>query len=400
MKHLLRLALIGSALPLAGCMTTGTNMHGDFACRAPNGTCAPMSSIDAKAVAGMGASAQPIGGIVDPAMPREGRMVTASADGTPPGRTADRVLRVVFPAHIDASGIYHDELTAHAVIERGAWTDGLTGGRQSPVTTATIADRAVPDASSSKLASLDEVIAARAASGKPGAMSAPVPGAARPSEPQAVRTPVSLRSTAAIDLREAAAAATAGPVSGLDPNFDTPDVSAIEASDTVPATGTCVAFHMVRWHGHAYRRPFKAPCPVEVAAAADARTPAVVARPGTTAALNRASIERTAAPVSVATVAPPVASPATLATSTLPSATATTSNSPTALLSPAPSTPRFAPTADPKVAAARVSSLAAPVVDGQVALGRDAAHAAVPPELGSLFAGGAPAAAQGVGAPR
>ena len=68
--------------------------------------------------------------------------------------------------------------------------------------------------------------------------------------------------------------------------------------------------------------------------------------------------------------------------------------------SPAPSTPRFAPTADPKVATARVSSLAAPVVAGQVALGHDAAHAAVPPELGSLFAGGAPAAAQGVGAPR
>ena len=128
MKHLLRLALIGSALPLAGCMTTGTNMHGDFACRAPNGTCAPMSSIDAKAVSGLGAGTQPVGGIADPTVPREGRVVTASADGSPPGRTSDRVLRVVFPAHIDASGIYHDESTAHAVVEHGGWTDGLTGG--------------------------------------------------------------------------------------------------------------------------------------------------------------------------------------------------------------------------------------------------------------------------------
>ena len=85
MKNALRVVLVGAALPLAGCMTTGTNMHNDFQCRAPNGTCAPLSAIDAKAVAGLGASAQVTGGIVGPALPREGRVANASADGSPPG---------------------------------------------------------------------------------------------------------------------------------------------------------------------------------------------------------------------------------------------------------------------------------------------------------------------------
>lgn len=133
MRIPLRLALLGSLVPLAGCMTTGTNMHNDFACRAPNGTCAPMSVIDGKAVAGMGAMAQPIGGIVDPAMPREGRAVTASADGSPPGRTADRVLRVVFPAHIDASGIYHDEALL--------WVEHLVGDLHQPLHIGDAGDR-------------------------------------------------------------------------------------------------------------------------------------------------------------------------------------------------------------------------------------------------------------------
>ena len=139
----LKLILIGGALlPLAGCMTAGTNMHGDFACRAPNGTCAPMSTIDARAVASMGAGVRPVGDTMMPGIPGGGRVVIASADGTPPGRTSDRVLRVVFPAHIDAAGIYHDEATAHAVVERAGldrWPDrrrarcaGRCGRRRRP----------------------------------------------------------------------------------------------------------------------------------------------------------------------------------------------------------------------------------------------------------------------------
>ena len=45
-----RVVLAGiGALPLAGCLTSGTNMHGNFDCRAPGGTCAPMTRIDAAA---------------------------------------------------------------------------------------------------------------------------------------------------------------------------------------------------------------------------------------------------------------------------------------------------------------------------------------------------------------
>lgn len=387
MRNSLRLALLASFVPLAGCMTSGTNMHGDFACRAPNGTCAPMSVIDGKAVAGMGATAQPVGGIVDPAMPREGRVVTASADGTPPGRTADRVLRVVFPAHIDASGIYHDEASAHAVVERGAWTDGLTGGaRQSPVTVASIADRGTSERlPSSRLASLDEVIAARAAQIRSGTIVVPasVPPPVTGFAPD-IRTPVSLRSPSAIDLREAAAAATAGPVSELDPNFDTPDVSAVETAETAPSAGTCLGYHMVRWHGHSYRRPMNVPCHPVTAAVAPAY-PAVAgpAIPGTTAALVHASIEQTPPPIAVAAATPSNVPSSSTAPANPPSATVASAVSPS---STAPVAPHFAPTSDPRVAAARVSAMATPITAEQVRLGRADAKAHAP-TAGALLAG-------------
>ncbi|UAJ12383.1 hypothetical protein [Polymorphobacter megasporae] len=386
MKHLLRLALIGSALPLAGCMTSGTNMHGDFACRAPNGTCAPMSSIDAKAVAGMGASAQPVGGIADSAMPREGRVVTASTDGSPPGRTSDRVLRVVFPAHIDASGIYHDESTAHAVIEHGGWTDSLTGGarRNAEATqTAAVAQPAGPDGSAtSKLASLDEVIAGKAASTRRSEGQA-VAGSFTPTS--AVSTPVGpraaiMRSAAAIDLREAAAAASALPVAGLDPNFDTPDVAAVVADQTTAAVEHCTGYRPVWWHGHAYRRLRPVPCPTTVAATGViSTTGGSVSSASSTRALNLARLDSAAAPVAAAGSIAPVSSP--------PSSTVSPPViTPTASV-PANKAVGYAPTTDAKVAAARVSMLAKPIIADQSRLGRADAKAAAPPPISQLFAG-------------
>ena len=407
MRISLRLALLGSLVPLAGCMTSGTNMHGDFQCRAPNGTCAPMSSIDAKAVAGMGASAQPIGGIVDPAMPREGRMVTASADGTPPGRTADRVLRVVFPAHIDASGIYHDEASAHAVVERGMWTDGLTGGQRGmPSSTQVAASQPVTSGSvqPSKLATLDEIVAGRAAQarkneGEAGVAVPTVTPTATSSQTAALVTRLSMmRSPGAIDLREAAAAASAGPVGGLDPNFDTPDVTTAAVDEPGAPSGHCTGYRPVWWHGHAYRRLRPVPCPVLTAAAAPAAS-AAAPLPGSTAALNRAVIERTAAPAAPAATAVPVAAAALASPSSTPVATSSATTVVTAAkASVVPSS--FAPTIDPKTAAARVSTMAAPIVAEQVRLGRDDAKAAAAPELGSLFARAGDATAAGNGAPR
>ena len=387
----LRLALLGSLVPLAGCMTTGTNMHNDFACRAPNGTCAPMSVIDGKAVAGMGAMAQPIGGIVDPALPREGRMVTASADGTPPGRTADRVLRVVFPAHIDASGIYHDEASAHAVVEHGKWTDGLTGGPRGGAsgTQVAVSQPVTSDGlATSKLATLDEIVAGRAAQARKGesgagAAASAVTPTATSAEKVALVTRLSMmRLPWAIDLREAAAAASAGPVGGLDPDFDTPDVTSASVDEPGAPSGHCTGYRPVWWHGHAYRRLRPVPCPV-VAAASAPVAPAAAPVAGTTAALNRAVIERS---VTLAATPTPVA--------TSSAATVVTGAKPAVV------SPNFAPTTDPKIAAARVSAMAAPIVVEQVRLGRDDAKAAVVPELGSLFARASDTSAAGNGAPR
>ena len=405
MRISLRLALLGSLVPLAGCMTTGTNMHNDFACRAPNGTCAPMSVIDGKAVAGMGAMAQPIGGIVDPAMPREGRVVTASADGTP-GRTADRVLRVVFPAHIDASGIYHDEASAHAVVEHGMWTDGLTGGQRgvrSGTQVATSQPVSGDGLPTSKLATLDEIVAGRAAQARKseGGAGAAVPAVtptATSAETAALVTRLSMmRAPGAIDLREAAASASAGPVGGLEPNFDTPDVTTASIDEPGAPSGHCTGYRPVWWHGHAYRRLRPVPCPVVAASSAPvARANAPGPLPGTTAALNRAVIERTAAP------AVPVVSVATAATAPSLSTPVATSSATTVVTvaKPAVVSSSFAPTTDPKMAAARVSAMAAPIVVEQVSFGRDDAKAAAVPELGSLFARASDTSAAGNGAPR
>ncbi|QYE37186.1 hypothetical protein KZX46_21340 (plasmid) [Polymorphobacter sp. PAMC 29334] len=400
MRVVVRLALLGSLVPLAGCMTSGTNMHGDFSCRAPNGTCAPMTSIDAKAVAGLGATAQPIGGIVDPAMPREGRAVTASADGSPPGRTADRVLRVVFPAHIDASGIYHDEASAHAVVERGAWTDGLTGGaRRSGVGTqvATSQPIAADSVQPSKLATLDEIVAGRAAQarrneGDVAVVATAVTPTATSAATVALVTRLSMmRSPGAIDLREAAAAASAGPVSGLDPNFDTPDVTPASVDEPGAPASHCTGYRPVWWHGHAYRRLRPLPCPVVTASTAAPGVSAAPAPvPGTTAALNRAAIERTATPLATAAAAAPLSAPVAPAATT---AVVTAAG-------PAVVPSSFAPTTDPKVAAGRVSAMAAPIVAEQVRLGRVDAKAATPSGLGSLFAGVGIAASSSEGAPR
>lgn len=381
-------------VPLAGCMTSGTNMHGDFACRAPNGTCAPMSTIDAKAVAGMGALTQPIGGIVDPALPREGRVVTAS-DGSPPARSSDRVLRVVFPAHIDPSGIYHDESTAHAVVERGGWTDGMTGGvRRSSAIVASAAmmqQHKLDGLQTGKLATLDEVIAARAAM----AGQVPIAQRAAPPERAAGVAPTALRVPFAIDLREAAAAASAQPVAGLDPNFDTPDVtSAAAAGDD--GQGTCTVYRKVRWHGHNYRRSFQRPCPVIATVAAGAP---VAAGPGvavSTRSLNLARLDQASRPPEVA-AAPSASAKASVASPNFvgprnPAAAAATSPAPSVVGALAPGA-RYAATEDRQLAAARVREMAAPLIAETARRGRDEARVQ-DVNLGEMFArAGAPSTA-------
>lgn len=118
-KARLVLVLLASVTTVS-CTTLGGNIKGSFACRAPEGTCAPASAIDATAVQGMGAT--------DASFEREPggdpRMHFAGFGGGEPVRTNDRVLKIVFPAHTDGTGIYRDEAVARVVVEGGSWVRG------------------------------------------------------------------------------------------------------------------------------------------------------------------------------------------------------------------------------------------------------------------------------------
>lgn len=122
-SDLTRLLATGTTLAvaasLAGCATLGGNVKGNFACRAPDGMCAPTTTIDDAALAMIGgeAAATPAGPYNVPAtVPR---MIEAAA--VEPVRSNEKVLRIVFPAHIDAAGRFREASAIHAVVERGQW---------------------------------------------------------------------------------------------------------------------------------------------------------------------------------------------------------------------------------------------------------------------------------------
>ncbi len=406
------------ALPLmlGGCLT-GTNVHGDFACRAPGGTCAPMTSIDAQAIASMG-TASP-GQSIDamPTVSSPGGIYRPRDLGSNPARTADRAFKIVFPAHIDGSGIYHDEASAHVVVERGEWTDGLTGGSRSAaiVVTATSSGPVLSvapgtgAAPGSVLASLDDVVASRSAkradaNAEPGAAATEGRGASPPasqSVPSAPSTSAILPSNyvrpsawtsppmtpsapswgpsaspQAQSLREAVAGSDGGKINKLDGSYDTPDVrAAATSSDPVamsPATAVVAAMtRKVRWHGRLYEVPVKHPTtasPTQVASASDL---APASAPAASVALNQASLARSN-PAATKAADP---TPVTAAVQT------------GAIL--APVIPAYAKpyplTADAKVAAARVRTMAAPVIEGRVAA--DLAAVASEPALGAMLSG-------------
>lgn len=116
-------------MSLSGCATFGGNVRGDFSCAAPDGICAPSSTIDDRAlslISGDGTSETPF-----PASdserrgaPRTNRAETrhparlASGEAT---RTQERVLRIVFQPYIDARGRLHETGAVHAVVARGEW---------------------------------------------------------------------------------------------------------------------------------------------------------------------------------------------------------------------------------------------------------------------------------------
>lgn len=103
------------AVLTSGCATFGTNIEGDFTCRAPKGDCAPSQVIDARATKDLSATGTVQDGLRPP-------VSVASGDQA---RTSERTLRIVFPAHIDETGTLHDDAVAWAVVDNPRWAAEL-----------------------------------------------------------------------------------------------------------------------------------------------------------------------------------------------------------------------------------------------------------------------------------
>ena len=109
------LACASLAALVSGCATFGTNVEGNFTCRAPKGDCAPSHVIDARAAAV----------VEDGAAPHDLARVRDGVAGGDTSRTAERTLKIVFPAHVDEAGTLHDEAIAWTVIENPRWAAEL-----------------------------------------------------------------------------------------------------------------------------------------------------------------------------------------------------------------------------------------------------------------------------------
>ena len=108
--------LTALALVSSGCVGLGTNIEGDFTCRALKGDCAPSHVIDQRATAELGH------------LPSAGLQTARARAGIASGdlaRTSERTIRVVFPAHVDEAGTLHDEAVAWAVVENPQWAGVL-----------------------------------------------------------------------------------------------------------------------------------------------------------------------------------------------------------------------------------------------------------------------------------
>jgi conjugal transfer pilus assembly protein TraV len=126
-------ALIGvvGLAALSGCTTFGGNVKGSFSCSAPDGICAPSSSIDDRALAMIADSAgspelSPAGGsraqVSTASVSRKASTVQPLPLGeADPRRTQERVLRIVFQPYIDDRGRLHEASAVHAVVQRGEW---------------------------------------------------------------------------------------------------------------------------------------------------------------------------------------------------------------------------------------------------------------------------------------
>ncbi len=138
LAHAARIAAIALAAPqLAACTSLwGGNIKGNFACGAPSGSCAPSTVIDDQALAVIqtARAVAPQSPYFKPQTPQSARLVSSGrgkfvAAGAGAGARARagvayrerRVLRIVFPSHVDASGNFHEPRIVHTVADAGGW---------------------------------------------------------------------------------------------------------------------------------------------------------------------------------------------------------------------------------------------------------------------------------------
>lgn len=154
--------MLCSAVALGGCATFGGNIRGDFSCAAPDGICAPSSTIDDRALALISAEAGdgdalPAGNIPRGSTGRVNRAAAPQAAriaAADPARTREKVLRIVFQPYIDERGRLHEASAVRAVVASGEWQQALgqavvsgtrlNYGLGSPETLADAVDRVDP----------------------------------------------------------------------------------------------------------------------------------------------------------------------------------------------------------------------------------------------------------------
>ena len=120
------LALILGGTGLVSCTTIGGNINGSFSCVAPDGICAPSSTIDDRALAMI--AGEDGDRMITPAGPYSAPQSAGRGFDTAaatPARSQERVLRIVFAAQIDGAGRLHEQTAVHAVVERGEWQRAL-----------------------------------------------------------------------------------------------------------------------------------------------------------------------------------------------------------------------------------------------------------------------------------
>lgn len=213
------IALATSALGLASCTTFGTNISGKFGCGAPQGgSCAPATVIDDKALAEITGDTSYRPAVEYRQAPvRPLPQNVSYAANTAVGAAPQKVLRIVFPAHVDGAGRYHEASVVQAMVDSGQWVaatnghgPGLAASTTLNVSPEILSQLGAPiDAvTANERATAERLAADGAAASTPTAISSATPGAPSVAAVQAARA----KAHAGRSVAPTAAAAGAKPV--------------------------------------------------------------------------------------------------------------------------------------------------------------------------------------------